>query len=109
MKKKKSQNTSFILFLKKHSGLLTFALFLAVVIASFIFADRGTFNFYKAHSEKEALEEEIKKLEAKRDSLLIEQERLTNDPTYIEKVAREKYNMKKKDETVYKIEVEKDN
>ena len=63
-------------------------------------------NIYKVwclsrmmRAEEKALDEAVKRIE----SLEKELERLTNDSTYIEKIAREEYGMIKKGEEVYRI------
>lgn len=74
----------------------------------FLFADRGTLHFYNSFEEKEKLQQEIDTLEAKKERLETEKDKLENDPEYIEKIAREKYKMKKKGEKIYQVEMDKD-
>ena len=69
----------------------------------FLFADRGTLHFYNSFEEKEKLQQEIDTLEAKKERLETEKDKLENDPEYIEKIAREKYNMGLPDEEIIKI------
>ncbi len=94
--------------INKHSGSLLLIIVVLSIVAIFLFADRGTLLFYNSYSDKEKLENEIKQLEDKLDRLKEEKEKLENDPEYIEKVAREKYKMKKKDEKVYQVEMDKE-
>jgi cell division protein FtsB len=54
-------------------------------------------------SEKAALIKKINRLNAEIDSLKIISKKLDSDSQYIEKIAREKYNMIKKGETVYQM------
>ncbi len=79
-------------------------LFLVIALLFiFLSGPRGTIRYFKARQQKEQLQQDIKQLQAQKthlDSLRI---RLKNDPDYIEKLAREEYNMKKKGEKVYKI------
>ncbi len=81
-------------------AILLFVLFL------FIFADRGTWKFYQDYRERNALQQEIEVLKQKRDRLQKEKDKLEHDMQYIEKIAREKYQMRKKDEKVYKVEIQ---
>lgn len=83
-------------------------MFIVLILTLFLFADRGFLHFYRSYNEREILEKEIEALQQKRDTLLQEKDKLKNDPEYIEKIAREKYKMKKKDEKVYQVEMEKD-
>ncbi len=79
---------------------------LAFIFIVFIGGSRGSLKLYKSHEEKEELLKEINELKAKKARLDSERTRLLNDPAYIEKIARETYNMKKKGEKVYKIKSE---
>jgi cell division protein FtsB len=83
-------------------------LFVIVIVTVFLFADRGFLHFYDSYNEREMLQEEIRGLEQKKEDLQKEKDKLQNDPEYIEKTAREKYKMKKKEEKVYQVEMEKD-
>lgn len=82
------------------------AAILFVVLFLFIFADRGTWKFYQDYRERNALQQEIELLKQKRDRLQKEKDKLEHDMQYIEKIAREKYHMRKKDEKVYKVEIQ---
>ena len=92
----------------KNSGAILIIIVVVSILTVFLFADRGALLFYRSYSDKEQLENEIKLLETKRDQLKEEKDKLENDPQHIEKVAREKYKMKKKDEKVYQVEMDKD-
>jgi len=81
--------------------------FLALAAFLFIFADRGTWKLYQDYKERDALRQEIEMLKKKRDRLQNEKDKLEHDMQYIEKIAREKYHMRKKDEKVYKVEIQK--
>jgi len=50
-----------------------------------------------------SLENQIAELELKKKNLEEEQEKLINDPVYLEKVAREKMGIVKEGEVVYRI------
>lgn len=106
--KKKKKSSNLFSGLSRQSGLLAIVVLLITIIMLFLFADRGTLHFYKSYREKEQLIEEIDTLEKKKERLLIEKDKLENDPQYIEKIAREKYKMKKKGEKVLQVETDKD-
>ncbi len=76
-------------------------LILAVI---FIPGSRGTWQWYKSRQDKIQLQQDIQKLEARKAQLDSERTLLQNDDAYIEKIAREKYNMKKKGEKVFRID-----
>ncbi len=109
MKKKSQHNiTLFIKAVKRHNGAITIAAVVVLIISIFLFADRGFLHFYNSYDEQEKLKQDIKELENKKELLLEEKDKLQNDPQHIEKIAREKYKMKKKDEKVYQIEKDKE-
>ncbi|HES58966.1 MAG TPA: septum formation initiator family protein, partial [Caldithrix sp.] len=56
--------------------------------------------------KKQNLENEIQELETTKVELDSIKNRLENDPEYLEKIAREEYNMKKEGEKVIKIETD---
>lgn len=87
--------------------LITAALIILIYVLSS--GPRGTWKLYRSGQEKEQLQEEIRQLEARKAALDSERTLLENDPAYIEKVAREKYNMKKKGEKVYRVDNEGEN
>ena len=75
----------------------------AILVIFFATGQRGTIQFVSFSKQKSDLENEIKTLEEKNKQLKIEKEKIETDPAYIEKIAREKYKMKKKDEKVYQV------
>lgn len=84
---------------KKHIVLYTIVLFLLVYIA---FLDSASFyHRYKVQKRYENLQVTIKKLEQENKSLEEENNRLKNDPGTWEKLAREAYGMRGKDEENY--------
>ena len=81
---------------------------LFLLLFSFIFylyfaGDYGFIRLLSLKAEKENTILETKRLQALNLDLQIEKEKLTNDLSYIEKVARERYGMAKKDEVIYKF------
>ncbi len=83
-------------------GLPVFAVIVLAVI--FIPGSRGTWQWYKSRHEKMQIQEDIRTLKARKARLDSERTLLLNDDAYIEKIAREKYNMKKKGEKVFQID-----
>ncbi len=86
-----------------NSGLLLVLSILLILILAFFFADRGMVKYWQARDERDELLREIEELKIRKKQLLLEKELLENDRQYIEKVAREKYKMKKKGEKVYEV------
>jgi cell division protein FtsB len=86
---------SFLLFL-----LLTF------LVVWFGFLDTySVWTRYQLSREKEHLIEKTEMLKQRTDTLNKKIHELKNDPKLIEKIAREKYGMQKKGETVYRVEI----
>ena len=63
---------------------------------------RGFIQQIRIRQERKRLVREIEALQEQKKSLELEKENL-NDPEYLEKVAREKYGMAKKNEKVYRV------
>ena len=109
-KKKNLREDNFFDRIKKQSfprkKILRRVLFL--LLFSFIFylyfaGDYGFFRLLSLKAQKENTILETKKLQALNMDLQIEKEKLRDDLSYIEKVARERYGMAKKDEVIYKF------
>ena len=86
--------------------LIISALVLVILCALLYFSltsESGLFNLYQSSKKNIAMEKEIKELNATIDSLKITLEKLKSDTAYIERVAREKLGMARKDEKVYKF------
>jgi len=88
---------------KKRVRQLTLVAILIIIVIIFSSGSRGTYQLYKFTQKKADLEKEIKNLEIEKKDLEIVRSKIDNDPAYIEKIAREKYKMKKKEEKVYEI------
>ncbi len=88
---------------KKRIRQLAFLATLIIVAAVFITGSRGTFQLYKFSKTKLDLKNEIEALETEKAKLENMKSKIETDPEYIEKIAREKYKMKKKEEKVYEI------
>jgi cell division protein FtsB len=65
---------------------------------------RGFFHYLKLHREIVALTEENSRLEAKNVELAEDIKKLQSDKAYLEKIAREKHGLLKKDEMVFDFE-----
>ena len=88
---------------KKRIKLFLSVFVLLLIVAYFFVGKRGTYKLISFYNQKEKLTEEIKQLEIENKDLEEFKSNLENDPQSIEKVAREKYKMKKKGERVYQI------
>lgn len=65
--------------------------------------DRGLLHYHRLHKKVESLIRENRELAERNAELKREIERLRNDETYLEELARRKYGMLKENETVYEI------
>ena len=74
---------------------------MAYLAYSYLGGSYGFYNLWKLHRQRNALRAELTELQARQDSLSQEIRRLQNDTTYIEEVARRKYNMGKPGESIY--------
>ena len=75
-----------------------------VVAYIYVLGDFGLYNLWVQKRRAEELRHEITALQAQRESLLQLKEQLkAQDPHYIEQIARERYGMVKKGETLYRV------
>ena len=88
---------------KKLAALIIVSVVAVAVMAVLTFGDRGFLDVYRLHSMETVRAKEVAEAQAKIDSLKAEIERLKNDTAYIEKIAREKLGMAKKDEVIFKF------
>jgi cell division protein FtsB len=72
-----------------------------------VFGHRGILQRISLEREKTELEERIRMSEAEGKALEQQSRRLDSDPQTIEKVAREKHNMVREGDRVYKVNPEK--
>lgn len=82
-------------------SLLTVA-FLSFVLFS-LFGNQGWIALYKGQQQLKELKSEVSQSEQMIDSLKKEIDRLKNDTSYLEKIAREKLGMARRDEKIYKF------
>jgi len=88
---------------KKRIKQFAFLAILILVAIVFITGSRGTLQLYKFSKQEKDLKHEIEALDDEKSKLEKIKSSLETDPEYIEKIAREKYKMKKKEEKVYEI------
>ena len=80
----------------------------SVLLVISLFGDQGIIALYKNRQQLRKLETEIKLSHRMIDSLRVELEKLKNDTGYIERIAREKLGMARRDEKIFKF-VEENN
>ena len=68
-----------------------------------MFGDHGIYQLYKIKAQRKITQNRIEELKIERELLDNEKIRLETDLDYIERLAREKYRMAKKDEKVFKV------
>jgi cell division protein FtsB len=88
---------------KKRIKLIISITVFLLIATYFIVGKRGTYKLISFYNQKTKLVEEIQELEFEKKELETLKSNLENDPQSVEKVAREKYKMKKKGERVYQI------
>jgi cell division protein FtsB len=76
---------------------------IAFFLLFFVFGDTGFYNYARLHYRRHQTKNEIE--QAKKQNAFLEQkvDALTNDSSFIEKVAREEYDMAAEDEVIIKI------
>jgi|WetSurMetagenome_2_1015567.scaffolds.fasta_scaffold00150_16 cell division protein FtsB len=83
-------------------------LFVALLLAGSLFVGRaGVGRIYRSFVDVREKERALSRQHAELDSLTTQNARLKSDTAYMEKVAREKLGMARKDEKVYKFIGEK--
>ncbi len=85
-------------------GLIILGLILVVLSSFILFNDYGLFKYLRLKSEINELNSDIERAQTIIDSLDHEIQLLKEDELKIEEVARERYNMKRSNEKVLKIE-----
>lgn len=78
-----------------------------ILLIIFFFGDHGLYQLYQLRSEKSKIQYSISSLRDKKQLLEEEKNKLSNDPKYIEQLARERFRMAKRGEKVFKV-IEKD-
>ncbi len=75
-----------------------------VMVYLFVCGNRGLLHLYQLHQEKSSLTEQITQLQSQVLDYQNEYKRFNQDPTAIEKRAREELNLIKPGEVVYRFE-----
>jgi cell division protein FtsB len=91
---------------KKHIKYIIIGVVGIVLLIIYFTGPRGTIRLLRIMDKKQDLINEIDELETTKVELDSIKNRLENDPAYLEKVAREEYNMKKEGEKVIKVETD---
>jgi len=78
--------------------------FIVILLLIFFTGSQSLFKLFSLHHERNQLQQQKEELIKQNDSLQQEIDKLKKDDKYLEKVAREKYNMKKEKEDVYVVE-----
>ena len=89
--------------LPNHFGRWAFAVIVIVLVAAIAGGRSGLVALWSNHSKTDEMKSEISKLNLERDSIDTVISRLQHDTAYIERVAREKLGMARKDEKVFKF------
>ncbi len=89
---------------KSKLSLYVFIIVLAVIASFLLFNDYGLLKYLRLKSEINELNSDIERSQKIIDSLGIEIKELNENDLKIEEVARERYNMKRPNEKVLKIE-----
>lgn len=90
----------------RRANLLPWVILAVVVVLFFVFftGSQSLTKLYDLKQKERSLSERKQRLLQENDTLEQQIRKLKSDEKYQEKVAREKFNMKKKDEDVYIIE-----
>ncbi len=89
--------------MNKRLPLWILGVLLVVLLTVFLSGNRSLIKLYSLNKERAVLIKEKQRLETENTRLEAEIKRLQNDIGYIEKVAREKYNLKRENEDVYQV------
>ena len=90
-------------FFQSKGLVLLLAFLLFILILSFFFGDRGIIEIIKTRRQIAQLEQSIRRLEAENERLSEEVRQLRDNPQALEKAAREKLWLMKKNEQVVVI------
>jgi len=84
-----------------------FAALIVLIGAVLLTGDQGLVQLYESHQQLQRKNEELRKARLMIDSLQTEVYRLEHDTQYMERIAREKLGMAKKNEKIIKFIEEK--
>jgi len=99
---KQNKTGSLSIFQKQFFKGFVFLICFSLVIV-FIFGDHGLLKLYKIKTERKIIQKKIAVLRENREKLKEEKNKIENDLSYIEKIAREKYKMVKPGEKIFKV------
>ncbi|GEM_PF-3085725 len=74
-----------------------------LILFAFLSGNKSLITLYSLYETRRELIEQKEQLQKENEQLLKEIERLKHDLNYLEKVARENYNLKRDDEEVYQV------
>ena len=94
-------------FIQSRGMALLLVFFLLILIMAFIFGDRGLLEIIKTQKQIKILQQTIKELESEKIKLIKEIDLLRENPLALEKEAREKLWLMKKNEKVIVLVKEK--
>jgi cell division protein FtsB len=89
--------------MKKRIGLIVIAIVVITIAIFTLVGKQGLLSLYENHGQYRHLSVELEKSQKIIDSLKTEIVRLRTDTSYIEKIARERLGMARKNEKVYKF------
>ena len=90
-------------FFQSKGWMLLIIFFLFILMLTYFFGDKGIIEIMKTQKEIRALETSIQELEARKRALTSEVKQLREDPLALEREAREKLWLMKKNEKVIVI------
>jgi cell division protein FtsB len=87
----------------KNKPLRWFFIFGLIFVIIGLFSNKGILQRIRLEKEKQAWEEKIDSVEKEQERLKKELNALDHDRNAVEKIAREKYDLAKEGETIYKL------
>lgn len=100
MSEEKNGNTA----AKRYSLPRWWGVLLFLLIGFALFGENGLLRLYRSYQYAKSLEEDVATLQEKNRQLEHEISLLREDPDYIERIARERLGMVRKDEIVYQFQ-----
>ena len=89
--------------LSKHKGVVVGVCVSLALAASIVAAQRGAARLWQLQDEQEALEQKIVRLQRGNDDLRRHVERMNTDPSYLERVVRQRLGWIRPGEIVYRV------
>ncbi len=85
---------------KKIKKYLYWVIVISIIVYTFFFTRYNLLNYYQTQRSNRLLKEELQSLKINNEELKSQIEELRNDPEAWERIAREKYGMKKEGERI---------